>query len=224
MSIQTWKSSSNAPCLGTLISAFALAAAAFSNSAAAETLPMSWVPPSGMRPGPIEGTEALLHKSSAGIAAQLHSQGLTPGHVVTLWVVAIQNPDLCAANPCTPVEAMGEGVRMNTVAINGGGAVVDTDGMVRISSFLPSGAVAGNMFASTLEAPEGSEVHLVLHDHGPIIAGEEADMLGSYRGGCTDKSIPPYYPASAMTDGLPGPNNCNTAQVALFVPDTGATN
>lgn len=212
------KSNNRAPCFRALAGGVALAIAGFAFGAQAETLPMSWVPPSGMQPGPIDGTEAFLHKSSSGIAAQLHTSGLTPGHVVTLWVVAIQNPDLCAANPCTPVEAMGEGVRMNTVAINGGGAVVDADGMVRISSFLPSGEVEGNMFDSSLETPEGAEVHLVLHDHGPIISGEEADMLGSYRGGCTDASVPPYYPASAMTDGLPGPNSCNTAQVALFVP------
>lgn len=204
--------------LRALTGSIALAIAGLTHGSEAEELPMSWVPPSGMQPGPIDGTEALLHKSSAGIAAELHTRGLTPGHVVTLWVVAIQNPDLCAANPCTPVEAMGEGVRMNTVAINGGGAVVDADGMVQISSFLPSGEVDGNMFDSSLETPEETEVHLVLHDHGPIISGEEADMLGSYRGGCTDESIPPYYPDSAMTDGLPGPNSCNTAQVALFVP------
>ncbi|MEO0712364.1 MAG: hypothetical protein AAFY37_00480 [Pseudomonadota bacterium] len=206
------------PSLAAVAAGVGIALFGLVNSAAADTLPMSWVPPSGMEPGPIDGTEALLHRSSAGISAQLRTTGLTPGHVVTLWVVAIQNPDLCAANPCSPVEAMGEGVAMNTVAINGGGAVVDAEGAVRISSFLPSGAVTGNMFDSNLDAPETTEVHLVLHDHGPIIAGEEADMLGSYRGGCTDESIPPYYPASAMTDGLPGPNSCNTAQVALFVP------
>lgn len=218
------KPRSKAPFLYSFTSVLALAIPGFAQDVFAETLPLSWVPPSGMEPGPIDGTEATLIRSSAGISAKIHSNGLTPGHVVTLWVVAIQNPNLCAANPCTPVEAMGEGVRMNTVAINGGGAVVDASGAVGISSFLPSGDVEGNMFASTLETPETSEVHLVLHDHGSIISGEEADMLGSYRGGCTDASIPPYYPASASDDGLPGPNHCNTAQVALFVPEVGAVN
>ena len=50
----------------------------------------------------------------------LSSKGLPAGHAVTIWFVALQNPQLCKKNPCTPVEAMGM-PEMDTVAVNGAG-------------------------------------------------------------------------------------------------------
>lgn len=74
------------------------------NAARAEaiTKPMSWTPPSGMSPGPIDGTSAVLEKGPFGAAMAIKSSGLTPGDVVTIWWVAIQNHQICKANPCTP--------------------------------------------------------------------------------------------------------------------------
>ena len=207
-----------------LAGGLAVVLAGLATSVAAESLPMRWAPPSGMPPEPVAGSEAIIHKSAAGISAHVTSNGLTPGNAVTFWLVAVQNPDLCESNPCSPVEAMGEGMKMGTVAINGGGAVVGADGTILISSFMPTGSVKGNLFSTKLDKPETSEVHVVIHNHGPLIPGVEADMLGTYRGGCNDASIPPFYPPSAAMDGAPGPNKCHTAQVALFLPTGKPTN
>ena len=182
---------------------------------------MSWVPPSGMTPGPIEGTQAVLKTSAAGATMQVSTTGLKPGNVVTIWWVAVQSPENCKSRPCGPKEAMGEADLMNTVATNAGGIVVNRDGSIRMNSFLPVGSVVGNFFESQFTKPETSEFHFVIHDHGPLIPDMAADMLTTYRGGCTDESIPPYYPDSARTDGMPGANSCNTAQVALFVQRAG---
>ena len=70
------------------------------------------------------------HAAVDRMRAMIETGGLTPGNAVTMWFVAIQNPEDCAANPCTPVEAMGMADQMNTVATNGGGAVVGADGRV----------------------------------------------------------------------------------------------
>ena len=194
------------------------------STALADSLQMSWVPPSGMPPGPIEGTEAILNTSSTGATMQVSTRGLKPGHVVTIWWVAIQNPENCEKRPCGPHEAMGKADMMNTVATNAGGTVVEHDGTIRLNSFLPIGPVAGNFFDTQFTKPKTSEFHFVIHDHGPLIPDMAADMLSSYRGGCTDESIPTFYPDSARADGTPGANPCNTAQVALFIQNDGQSN
>ncbi len=195
-----------------------LLAAVLTGPAQAEVLPMSWTPPSGMPPGPIEGSSALLLKAPEGASMILETSGLEPGHAVTVWFVAIQSPQNCKANPCTPVEAMGMPAEMNPVAANAGGTVVDAEGRIRVQGFLPVGDVPGNLFGTTFSAPESSEYHLVVHDHGPLIPDLAADQISSYRGGCTLESVPPHYPENAVNDGEGGPNTCVTRQVALFVP------
>ncbi|WP_341861206.1 hypothetical protein [Gymnodinialimonas sp. 57CJ19] len=183
----------------------------------ADTLPMSWTPPSGMTPGPIEGTEAILVTGPEGAAMQIVTEGIAPGHAITVWFVAVQNPHLCQSNPCTPMEAMGM-PEMNAVAVNGGGTVVPEDGEIRVSAFLPAGEVPTNMFETRFTEPEMSEYHLVVHDHGPLAPDLASDMLSSFRGGCTLESVPPFYPESARSDGEGGGNTCVSRQVALFVP------
>lgn len=196
-----------------------LTAAFTAGSALAETrtLPMSWTPPSGMTPGPIDGTKASLVTSPEGASMTITTSGITPGHAITVWFVAIQNPEGCAKNPCSPVEAMGK-PEMNTVAFNGGGTVVPESGTFTVSSYLPAGDVDGNLFETSLTSPETAEYHLVVHDHGPLIPELAADMISSFRGGCTLDSVPRHYPESAKTDGAGGPNTCKSRQVALFVP------
>lgn len=195
----------------------ALVLAIAGGAAAAETLPLSWAPPSGMPPEPIEGSQALLHRSAEGASVFVETSGLTPGHAVTVWFVAMQSPENCERNPCSPMDAMGRAEEMDTVAINGGGTVVDSDGHIRVSAFLPVGEVTGNFYDTTFSDPANSEYHIVVHDHGPLIAELAADMLSSFRGGCTLESVPPFYPDSSRTDGEGGPNSCVTRQVALFL-------
>lgn len=196
---------------------FVLLAAATSAQAEMRSMPLSWTPPSGQTPGPVDGTKAVLVTSSVGASMHLTSRGLTPGNAVTIWFVALQNPHLCKKNPCTPMEAMGMD-EMNTVAVNGGGTVVPASGEIEVSAHLPAGDVPTNLFETTFTTPETAEYHLVIHDHGPLIPELAADMLSSFRGGCTLDSVPPHYPDSARSDGTGGPNECVSRQVALFVP------
>lgn len=194
-----------------------LITAAQAATADTRSLPLSWTPPSGQTPGPIEGTQALLVTSPDGASMHLTSKDLTPGNAVTIWFVALQNPQLCVKNPCTPKEAMGM-AEMETVAVNGGGTVVPEDGTIEVSAHLPAGKVPTNLFDTEFVSPQTAEYHLVIHDHGPLIPELAADMLSSFRGGCTLESVPPHYPDSARSDGEGGPNTCVSRQVALFVP------
>lgn len=196
----------------------------FATTASAEVLPLSWAKPSGMPPGTIEGSEVMLNLSGAGAAMILETSELEPGHAITVWFVAIQSPENCASNPCSPVEAMGMVDKMNSVATNAGGTVVGADGRIKVQGFLPVGEVAGNFYDTTFTAPETSEYHIVVHDHGPLIPELASDQISSFRGGCTEESVPPFYPESSRTDGMGGPNSCITQQVALFVPSSANSN
>lgn len=190
-----------------------MTAAAFAD---AITKPMSWTPPSGMEPGPIEETSAVLEKGSFGAAMAIKSSGLTPGHVVTIWWVAIQNHQNCKANPCSPQDAMGNPIENDVVLKLAVGGVVAEDGTVSLASFLPKGDVDGNLNDTTLHSPEAAEYHLAMHNHGPLNANIAQDMLNSFRAGCSDESLPAFYPDTAIQDGVKGSFDCKTVQVALF--------
>ena len=56
-----------------------------------------------------------------------------------------------------------------------------------------------------------------IHDHGPLIDGREAEMTGTYRGGCMDETLPEIVPATAKADGAVGPNSCKLVQDVIFV-------
>lgn len=180
------------------------------------TKPMSWTPGSGMVPGPVEGTSVVLEKGPFGVAMAVRSSGLTPGDVVTVWWVAIQNPQVCAQIPCTPVETMSEGSEVDAVVTLAASGVVAEDGTISLASYLPKGEVEGNFFDTTFHSPETAEYHLPIHNHGPLNPDIAEDMLTSFRAGCSDESLPEYYPQSALSDGAAGSFDCKTVQVAEF--------
>lgn len=199
----------------------AIAAFSLANGAWAEALtkPMEWTPPSGMPAGPIEGTQATLEKGPFGAAMAVRSTNLRPGDVVTIWWVAIQNPEACTENPCPPSEAMGNSAVVDSVVTYAAGGIVADDGTISLASFLPKGEVEGNFFDTVLHSPETAEFHLPMHNHGPMDPDIVDEMLSSFRAGCTDESIPSYYPETALADGVAGGFDCKTIQAAFFLSD-----
>lgn len=183
------------------------------------TKPMTWTPDSGMSPGPIAGTSVVLEKGPSGVGMAIKSSGLTPGDVVTVWWVAIQNPSVCAATPCTPIETMGENTGSDSVVSLAASGVVASDGTISLASYLPVGGVEGNFFDTTFHSPENAEYHLPIHNHGPLDPSIAQEMLTSFRAGCTDESLPEYYPQTALSDGSIGSFDCKTVQVAAFPVD-----
>ncbi len=204
--------------LGAGLLSIAFSSALLSSAALAGSItkPMSWTPPSGNTPGPIDGTSAVLEKGPFGAAMAIRSSGLTPGDVVTVWWVAIQSHQNCQSNPCTPKEAMGDGMQNDTVAKLAAGGVVEDDGTISLASFLPVGTVEGNFYDTTFHSPETAEYHLPMVNHGPLDPGIAGEMLSSFRAGCTDESLPDYYPDNAKADGTKGNFTCKTVQAALF--------
>lgn len=203
------------------ISMTAIAVSVFGSVSPADadaiTKPMNWTPDSGMSPGPVDGTSVVLERGAFGVAMAIKSSGLTPGDVVTVWWVAIQNPGICAANPCTPIETMAENTGSDSVVSLAASGIVSDDGTIALAGFLPKGEVEGNFFDTTFHSPESAEFHLPIHNHGPLDPSIIDEMLTSFRAGCTDESLPKYYPQTALSDGAIGNFDCKTVQVASFL-------
>lgn len=166
---------------------------------------------------PIDGAEAMLKTAGWGAVMTMQTAELPPGHVVTAWWVVITKPEACAETPCSPGDVIGEAEKVGTQITYADGVVVGADGKAGFRSILPAGPVTQGWYPATFDNPTSAEIHLVLNDHGPLLTGLAPSMLTSYRGGCSDESLPPPFPASAKSDGVPGPNGCRLIQDAIFV-------
>ena len=168
----------------------------------------------------IEGAEARLVRTSEGIFVSLDTAGLTPGYAYTLLLAVINDPGACQTSPCKPADVIGRAADTKSDIVGvADGAVAWEDGKARFASFQPVGELAGGWFGNGLQNPAGAEIHLVVHDHGPMLPDLGALMLTTYRSGCAHESIPAAFPDEAKMDGEPGPNTCRLAQLAIFVPD-----
>ena len=164
----------------------------------------------------VPGAEASLVTNDAGAHLRLTTSGLAPGHPHTVWFVAINDPDQCSARPCTPVDILVNSAAVKSEVTFAAGNIVGGDGSATFAGMVRAGAVPDGWFGNGLSNPRGAEIHLIVQDHGPKIAGLVANQLSTVRGGCTDASLPVLYPPAAFADGIPGPNTCRLRQFAIF--------
>jgi hypothetical protein len=164
----------------------------------------------------IDNGSARLVTSKDGVWVNMTTDELEDHHVYTLWFVVINNPDACDARPCTAgyILANPDEVQLNVTWA--GGLLMSDEARPKFSAFFPVGEVPQGWFDNDLTNPLGAEIHLVINDHGPFIPEMAATMLNTYRGGCTDESLPPPFPDTAKADGEPGPNACRLVQVVIF--------
>ncbi len=169
----------------------------------------------------ISGSAAQIMSSPAGVTMTMETSELTPGHVTTAWWVLITRPGNCSATPCTAEDVIGRAAYVGTQIVYADGVVNGPEGQARFSAHLARGLVENGWFAQRFDNPTEAEIHLVLNDHGPLVPALAQSMLTSYRGGCSDDSLPPPFPATAKADGIAGPNACALVQDAIFVQKPG---
>ena len=206
-----------------VIATMAAAGASVASAAGAQIdrEPMRWHGQSGNAHMSLvgDGATAQLVRTENGISYSIRTEGLQAGHAYTLWVVVINNPAACTVSPCSPpVDIIGNPAT-NSQVIYGGGHVVGGDGQAGFGGRVSTGPLPDGWFANRgLDNPLGAGVHLVLNDHGPVLTEFMPEMIQTYRAGCTDASLPGFFPASAKADGTPGPNTCRLWQMAIFEP------
>lgn len=172
--------------------------------------------PSQGKPIFTDNGSARLAIHADGVFANLETDGLTPGNVHTLWFVAINNPAACETQPCTAKDALKRTEIVDADVGYAGGIIVGEDGVGRFTYHQSEGELADKWFTAGLKEASTAEIHLVVNDHGPVLEGRTAEMLATYREGCTDASIPAAMPDTARASGTAGPNECRLVQFAVF--------
>lgn len=160
---------------------------------------------------------AKLMRSADGIFVNLEARNLQPNHAYTMWVVAINAPQHCSQEPCQSSDVMKNTDKVEADLGYGDGAVAGADGKARFAAFQATGAMQHSWFGRGLTTPE-AEIHLVIRDHGPIVKGREAAMLGTFRDGCNAESVAETLPQTAQANGEPGGYKCANVQAAVFKP------
>lgn len=166
----------------------------------------------------IEGATTKITSYEEGIAVNMQTKNLEPGHVYTLVFAVMNKPQDCANAPglCTPVDVLKNWQVTGSDVVYADGAVADSSGTVNFRAFVEANQPQGFWFNSGLTNPMGAEIHLLVQDHGPAIADKLSSMLTSFRGGCRDEGLPKAAPTTAKADGEPGPNTCRLVQVSRF--------
>lgn len=204
--------------LGLLMAAFAIPAAFAATTH--QTEEVNWhaqQAPLG-NVGEVDGAGARLVRNDNGISFQFHGADLDPGSAYTLWLVVVNNPDACAADPCSAPEIINNPATDAQVGWAAGG-LAGGSGKLTLAGSAKTGALSGWLADRSLGDPYGAEVHLVLNSHGPMIPDMMPGMIKTYRGGCSDASpFPAVFPPNAIADGEVGPNECRLTQVAVFQP------
>jgi hypothetical protein len=134
-------------------------------------------------------------------------------------LAVINNPAVCEASPCEPPDVLKRTAEIQADIGYADGVIVGEDGTARFAAFQRAGELRNGWFGNGLRNPEGAEIHLIVNDHGPLLPELGAEMVTTYRGGCTDESIPAAFPDIAKADGAPGPNTCRLLQAAIFAPE-----
>ncbi len=168
-------------------------------------------------------------RSPRGIAAKFKTTGLSPGHVMTLWVMFFNNPDACVTpgacqlipedlfNPATGFDFHYAGGRI----VNGNRTTIS--GFLQVGELSTSGAaelvaIGGwpAEFVTPLTNPLGAQVILAVHSHGPAQTGEAlAAQLSSYLGGCVLPFLGVGGFATSPSDIPANTGECSTIQIAF---------
>lgn len=179
---------------------------------------VNWHPQSGNAGAVGDTAQARVVRSTDGIRYRFDTTGLIAGNAYTMWLVVVNDPAACDATPCAAPQIIGDPAVDGQVSWGGDGKVGRDNGTARFRSRIQAGPLLdGWLQVQGLDDPMGAEIHLILNDHGPIIHNMRGEMLNSYRAGCADTSpFPPFFPATALADGTPGPNTCRLYQAAIF--------
>jgi len=154
----------------------------------------------------VEGT-STLHRNKNNITVNFKTDGLIPGHAVTLWWVIWNNPENCTTPyQCTDVDfAIAD--QVNVEILYAAGHVVGFNGQGNFSASLKENDNSGSVnelmglpIAGGLLDAQKAEVHLVIRTHGPKIPGEVNEQISSYVGGCDDPFL--YAPFTFYPDAI----------------------
>lgn len=166
---------------------------------------------------------ASLVRSPSGISADFQSSGLPSGQAVTLWFIFFNHPENCATDPCTlPDDLFTPGVDGDFHLASGhvtGNGQSGFGGQLSMGDVSGSGRAELGAGAVPLTNPEGAEVILAIHSHGPALTGLDLQyQISSFLGGCDVFNGPNGF-AAGPWDVPDAVGECSTIQYAQFQVD-----
>jgi hypothetical protein len=181
-------------------------------SAQSTTVDMVWLP--GKEPAV---GASILTRHDDSVEMSVHTTGLEPGHVYTVWWVVFNNPDACS-DECdendVPMDAPGykEGQEPPDPAVQASmiwatGLIVGADGTADFRARLEVGDTTSAVeFGPSLIDPMNAEIHLPVRSHGRAVKGRVAKQISTKDGLCE------------LTKPDPGSSKCLNVQVATHMP------
>jgi hypothetical protein len=148
----------------------------------------------------VPNSGSQLIRTKDGVYMTLHTSGLVPGTVATVWWVFFNNPGACGTTPCTTADLGNEDVQASVLIA--AGRLVGTDGTADFGSFRAVGDATGAIQGSGLTNPMRAEIHLAVRSHGPAMLDDPEALrmqLGTFNGGCP-------------------PNTCGNVQASIHEP------
>lgn len=154
----------------------------------------------------ITGTSGISRGSEA-VSIWARTEGLTPGHVVTMWFLIFNNPSGCATSPCTGGDLGNEAAEGSVIYADG--AIVGGNGIAHHAGRRNYGYNGIVLFGDGLTTAN-AEIHIVLRSHGEQLTGMVASQMTTLNGGCA--------PSAGFDDsinGIAGPNVCDDIAFAI---------
>lgn len=146
--------------------------------------------------GPALVGASVMTRDATGVEATVSTTGLSPGGAYSWWWVVFNRPEFCIDGcglddlPAGATPVSNGDPRVRASLLWGGGFVADDTGAANAAARLERGAPPGEVrFGPGLANVKKAEVHVVLRSHGPAVAGEVAEQVGSFDGGCTPEEI-----------------------------------
>lgn len=141
---------------------------------------------------PVKGVSTLTREED-GVDALISTSGLASMGAYTLWWVVFNNPGACATAFMCGADSDFSDPAVDVSVLWGAGFLSDMDGFITFSAELGENEPPGQVL---LGNPNGlldsgvAEVHVVLRVHTndgvPVEAGQVAEWVSSYNGGCPD--------------------------------------
>ena len=119
----------------------------------------------------VPGSWSTLLRTSSGVTMTLHTSGLASGDAVTIWWVVFNHPEFCSQGVfglrCGKGDLANPSV--DASVLYAAGHVIGGDGVANYGAHLAVGELRIQvLFGPGLTNPMGADIHLIVHDHGPM--------------------------------------------------------
>jgi hypothetical protein len=139
---------------------------------------------------------SVLTRYNTFIEGTVSTTGLATNGAYSWWWVVFNRPEFCVGGcglddlPAGATPVSNGDPRVRASLLWGGGFVANGAAAAEVAAHLDRGKPPGEVrFGPGLQRPRHAEIHIVLRSHGPAVAGEVAEQIGSFNGGCTDEEI-----------------------------------